>query len=148
MELEIFTDGASRGNPGHAGIGIVVFGKNRKVLDKYGEYIGRTTNNVAEYKGLISGLKCAKKYLPCSVSLFLDSELVVKQIRGEYRTKDEALKAYFEFAKQLLSEFERYKISHIPREKNKDADALANMAIDKAFEKKQLAPEQQLSFKF
>ena len=148
MEIEIYTDGASRGNPGHAGTGIVILDKNGKVLDQFGEYIGKATNNVAEYKGLISALKKAKKYLPCSVSLMLDSELVVRQIKGEYRTKDETLKAYLEFASQLLSEFDRYEVKHIPREKNKAADRLANQAIDRAALKNELVSDSQLTFKF
>jgi len=148
MELKIFTDGASRGNPGHSGIGIVILDKSGNLLEQFGEYIGHATNNIAEYKGLISALKRARKYLPCSVSLFLDSELVVKQLKREYRTKDETLKAYFEFVNQLLEEFEKYQIQYIPREKNKAADKLANQAIDKAAEKKQLTPDKQLTFKF
>lgn len=146
--LEIYTDGASRGNPGHAGIGVVIFDGGGKVLEKFGEYIGRATNNIAEYKGLIAGLKRAKKYLPCSLSLYLDSELVVKQIKGEYRTKDEALKGYFEFARQLLSEFEKFQIKHIPRENNTTADKLANASIDEAVSRNKLDPVKQLTFNF
>ena len=148
MELEIYTDGASRGNPGHAGIGIIVQDKNGKVIEQFGEYIGQATNNVAEYKGLISGLKIAKKYLPCSIILHLDSELIVRQLLREYKTKDETLRAYFEFANLMLSEFDRFEIKYIPREKNKAADKLANLAIDKAAKKKQLVPEKQLLFEF
>lgn len=148
MELKIFTDGASRGNPGHSGVGVVILDKSGNMLEQYGEYIGHATNNIAEYKGLISALKKAKKYIPCSVNLFLDSELVVKQLKGEYKTKDETLRAYFEFVNQLLDAFEKYQIQHIPREKNKTADKLANQAIDKAAEKKQLTPDSQLTFKF
>ncbi|MCX5782020.1 MAG: ribonuclease HI family protein [Elusimicrobia bacterium] len=148
MELEIYTDGASRGNPGHAGIGIIILDKNGKIIEQSGEYIGQTTNNVAEYKGLVSGLKIAKKYLPCSVTVHLDSELVVRQLQGKYRTKDQTLKAYFEFANQMLSEFDKFEIKYVPREKNKAADKLANQAIDKAANKKQLVPESQLMLKF
>ncbi len=148
MELEIYTDGASRGNPGHAGIGVVIKDKDGKVLESYGEYIGRSTNNIAEYKALISALRTARKFVPCEVRLFLDSELVVRQVLGQYRTKDEALKAYREFVNQLSGEFERFEINYIPREKNKAADKLANKALDEAAEKKQLAPERQLTFEF
>ncbi len=148
MELEIYTDGASRGNPGHAGIGIIILDKNGKIIEQSGEYIGQTTNNVAEYKGLVSGLKIAKKYLPCSVTVHLDSELVVRQLQGKYRTKDQTLKAYFEFANQMLSEFEKFEIKYVPREENKAADKLANQAIDNAADKKQLVPKSQLMFKF
>ena len=148
MEIEIYTDGASRGNPGHAGTGIVILDKNGKVLDQFGEYIGKATNNVAEYKGLISALKRAKKYLPCSATLMLDSELVVRQIKGEYRAKDETLKAYLEFANQLLSEFDKYEVKHIPREKNKAADRLANQAIDRAALEKELVSDSQMTFRF
>jgi len=146
MELEIFTDGASRGNPGHAGIGIIILDKTGKLLEQYGEYIGKATNNVAEYKGLISALKKAKKYLPCTISIKLDSELVVRQVNRQYKTKDETLKAYFEFASQLLSEFDGFEIKYIPREQNQAADRLANKAIDAAAEQKQLVSDAQLSF--
>ena len=132
MKIRVYTDGASRGNPGCGGIGVVVRSDGGNVLEEFCEYVGKCTNNVAEYKGLIAGLKLAKKYSPSSVSLHLDSELVVLQIKGKYRVKDETLKAYHEFARELISGLEDFSINYIPRESNKEADILANRAIDTA----------------
>lgn len=128
--MKIFTDGAARGNPGPAGIGAVLNDENGCLLESHYEFIGCATNNVAEYKALLKALHSAKKYIPCSLELFLDSELVVKQINGKYSVKNAALKLFHNQAMQFLLTFDSYKISHIPREQNKLADKLANKAID------------------
>lgn len=130
MNLRIFTDGAARGNPGPAGIGVVIYDGADKVLEDFKKYLGETTNNVAEYQGLISGLECARKYRPCSIRVHMDSELVVRQMKGEYRVKNGALVELFRTVRGMLVDFESYDFVHIPREQNKLADRLANQAID------------------
>ncbi len=132
MKLEIFTDGAARGNPGPAAIGVVVFNEEKTVIEEYKECIGDTTNNTAEYKALIAGLKVAKKYVPCSISFRLDSDLVVHQMNGQWRVRDENLAVLFGQAKALLSDFEKVEFKYVPREQNKLADKLANQALDSA----------------
>ena len=129
--LTIYVDGASRGNPGRAGAGVVVYADRKDVpLKKIRQYLGRTTNNVAEYLALIYGLQegliCRAKYL----TVYMDSELVVKQIEGSYRVKNEMLKTLFNLVKHLRQGFEEVKIKHINRERNREADKLANQAID------------------
>jgi len=128
--LKIYTDGGARGNPGPAGIGILICNTENK-CKKYSEYIGKTTNNQAEYKALIFALEKAKKLNPLKVTCYLDSELVVKQLNGSYRVKNEGLKPLFAKAENLASFFPKITFSHIPREKNKQADKLVNKAIDK-----------------
>ena len=129
-QLTIFSDGGARGNPGPAGAGAVILDADGKVLAELHEYLGETTNNQAEYRAMIMALKAAKKMSPASVAVFADSELVVKQINGEYRVKDEGLKPLFKELMSLLGDFSDYKVTHVRREKNKHADKLANKAID------------------
>jgi ribonuclease HI len=129
MNYTLYTDGGARGNPGPAAIGIVLK-KNEDVLVQKAKYIGVATNNQAEYQALILGLHTAldhAKELKC----LLDSELVVKQLNGEYRVKDEKLKPLFEKVKKLEEDFTRVTFHHIPREKNKLADLLLNEELDK-----------------
>lgn len=130
MKLKIFTDGAARGNPGHAGAGILILNENDEVIEEFFEYLGTATNNVAEYHALIAALKLAQKYIPCSIDFFLDSELVVKQMLGLYKVKNENLLNYYTSAKNLLINFQKINFKYIPREKNVRADKLANKAID------------------
>ena len=132
MIINIYTDGAARGNPGPGGIGVLLCDQNDKVLEEAKEYIGTATNNVAEYKALLHGLELAKKYLPCSVQVHLDSELVCKQMLGLYRVKDGNLMKLFEEAKNIAAGFEKVDFKYIPREQNKSADRLANQAINLA----------------
>lgn len=127
--LSIYTDGASRGNPGPAGIGVVIFDGRKKIKELY-KYIGESTNNVAEYRALALGLEEAHALKAHEVIVNLDSELVVKQLTGEYRVKDSALKALFGKSVRLLSEFAHFEIRHVTREKNHAADKLANKAIN------------------
>lgn len=126
----IYTDGASRGNPGDAGIGIVVYNEDKtKIIKELYEYIGKTTNNVAEYTALLKGLKAVETLKPKAIKIFLDSELIVKQINGEYKVRNEGLRPIYEDVRKLLGKF-NYTIEHIPREQNKKADELANKGID------------------
>lgn len=132
MKLQIFTDGAARGNPGPAGIGVVIFDEDKAVVEEYKEYIGDTTNNTAEYRALLAGLKAAKKYVPCSISFCLDSELVVHQMKGLWRVKDANLSMLCAKARDLVRDFEKVEFRYVPREQNKHADKLANQALDQA----------------
>jgi ribonuclease HI len=126
----IHSDGASSGNPGPAGIGAVIeFGSKRVEVSKS---IGISTNNVAEYQAMIEALEVARREGAREVSLHLDSELVVKQLLGEYRVKNEGLKPFFQKASELLGSFDSYEIRHVRREENREADSLAKRAVQKA----------------
>lgn len=128
---KIFTDGGARGNPGPAAIGIVIKDEHNKVLQKHAEYIGPTTNNQAEYKALIKGLEMLKELKPFEVHCYLDSELVVKQMRQEYRVKDQGLQPLFIKAWNLAVTLGKVKFSHIPRAQNEEADEILNQELDK-----------------
>ncbi|MDQ1283714.1 MAG: ribonuclease [Patescibacteria group bacterium] len=130
--IKMFTDGGARNNPGPAAIGVWIETLNKK----YGEYIGEATNNVAEYAALIFGLKKLKALLgknktkQYEVECYLDSELVVKQLNHEYKLKEEYIQKNFIEIWNLMLDFGGVKFYHIPREKNKIADALVNEALD------------------
>jgi len=127
-EIKIYIDGASRGNPGESGAGIVIKdGKGR--IFKLRQYLGRATNNQAEYRALLLALKASRE-LGQSIKIFSDSELLVKQLKGSYRVKSKGLKPYFDEVRSLLKGFSSWEIAHIPREQNREADALANEAIN------------------
>ena len=132
MKLEIFTDGAARGNPGPAAIGVVIYDEEKQVIEEYKEYIGETTNNTAEYRALLAGLKAARKYAPCSLSFFLDSDLVVHQMNLQWRVKDPNLSMLFGQARTMMGDFESVEFKYVPREQNKLADKLCNQALDRA----------------
>ncbi len=129
-KLIIYTDGGARGNPGPAAIGVVVGEKG------YGEAIGNTTNNVAEYKAVIFGLKKAKSLLggnkaaEAEIEVRADSELIVSQLNGGYKIKEESLKPLFIDVWNLRQDFKSVSFTHIPREKNREADRLVNQALD------------------
>jgi len=126
---KLFTDGGARGNPGPAGIGGVIF-KNNEPIYEFSEYIGIATNNVAEYKALLSGLKYCNNISIKELKIFMDSELVVKQIKGEYRINKvlEIYKIYLQIIEELKTI--SFTIEHIPRNLNSHADALVNKALD------------------
>lgn len=129
--LHLFTDGGSRGNPGQAAIGAILEDPIRgEVLKEHAERIGVETNNVAEYRALIEGLKIATDYQPARLICHLDSELVVRQLNGQYQVKMPALKPYFEEIQHLASGFADVVFVHIPREDNYRADALVNKVLD------------------
>lgn len=132
-KLIINSDGAARGNPGPSGIGVVIKDTSGKIVREIAEYIGEMTNNQAEYLALIAGLKVSVELNADAVLIFADSELIVSQIKGLYKVKNEGLKPLFDEAKELLRKFKVCDIAYIPREKNKEADKLANKAIDKHF---------------
>lgn len=127
--FKLFTDGGSRGNPGHAAIGFVIIDDD-KIIDEFSEYIGIATNNIAEYKALAAGIERLIENGTKEVEIFMDSELVVKQIKGEYKVKNSELKLEYSKIKTLLSSFGSYKIKYVPREENKIADKLVNFALD------------------
>jgi ribonuclease HI len=128
--LHIHIDGASRGNPGEAGFGVHVATPSGEELGGLYGYLGRATNNVAEYQALLHALRYALKRGARTVEIFSDSELVVKQISGAYKVKHPAMIALHREAKSLLHRFERASLRHVRREQNKDADRLANQALD------------------
>lgn len=129
--LIIKFDGASRGNPGPAAVGALIEDEAGKVLLRISDEIGRATNNQAEYKALIRALEYAVAIGGGSLDIRSDSELVVRQIAGQYRVKNPGLKPLYEKARQLLSRFEEYTIESVPRYLNSEADSLANQAFDK-----------------
>src|SRR5687768_6531827 len=129
--ITIRFDGGSRGNPGPAGIGVVLLAKDNTPLVTLGRFIGRATNNVAEYKALIAGLEEAKKLGAKKVLVCGDSELIVRQMNGEYRVKNADLRPLYEEAQDLISEFDEARIEHNYREDNSLADKLANLAMDR-----------------
>jgi ribonuclease HI len=123
-------DGASRGNPGEAGFGVhVTDADGGEVASLYG-YLGRTTNNVAEYQALLHGLRWALDHGASRVEVFSDSELLVRQLAGRYRVKSGGLQPLHREAQGLLARFESARLTHVPRERNREADALANRAVD------------------
>jgi ribonuclease HI len=125
-------DGASRGNPGPASIGVTLKDAQNRLVDSLSECIGRTTNNQAEYRALIAGLKKALSLGARQVVVKSDSELIVKQLQGLYRVKKEELKPLHAEVKQLTRGLESFQIVSIPREQNREADKLANKALDEA----------------
>jgi ribonuclease HI len=129
--FSIFTDGASRGNPGDAGYGAIITDDQGHTLAEMQGFLGKATNNVAEYKALILALEKASALGLNRVKIFSDSELVVRQLQGKYKVREEHLKLLHQRALKILDRFENYSITHIPREKNRRADELANEAIDK-----------------
>ena len=131
-KLLIYTDGASRGNPGPAGIGIVICDESGKIVKEYEEFIGTATNNIAEYRALIKALELAGIFSINKIDCFSDSELMVKQLNGEYRVKNEKLGKLFLQVREKEKRFEKVNYFHVPREEDliKRADKLANRAID------------------
>lgn len=126
MKAQLYCDGASRGNPGDAGIGCLIVLDNKRI--EISEYIGKTTNNVAEYTALIKGLQEALKHEVEEIEIFSDSELLVYQINGIYKVRNKKLIPLYEKVKELLNKFKKYQISHIYREENSVADKLAKEA--------------------
>lgn len=127
----LHVDGGSRGNPGPAGCGIVIRDADtHQVLYEAGHYLGPATNNVAEYQGLLRALAAARDLGLRSIAIRSDSELMVRQLTGQYRVKSPGLKPLFEQVRQRLSLFQKWQIQYVPREQNQRADELANLAMD------------------
>jgi ribonuclease HI len=123
-------DGGSRGNPGPASYGVVIRDPRGQVVAKLKKYIGRNTNNVAEYYGLIAALDYAQQHGIRALRIESDSELLVRQMRGEYKVKSPELRPLYERARKMAQTFDLFKIDHVYREQNAEADALANEALD------------------
>lgn len=134
----IYTDGGARGNPGPAATGAVVYDAKGKELGHFSTYLGVATNNQAEYQALILGLGRLQKLIgdehklgDVSVNILMDSELIVRQLKGEYRVKNKELKPLFTKVEELSKKFGRVTFRHIPREQNAVADALVNKTLDR-----------------
>jgi ribonuclease HI len=130
--FELFVDGGARGNPGPAGIGARLVTEQGEPAEELADFIGTATNNVAEYQAMIAGLEMALDHGARRLTVFSDSELIVRQINGQYRVKDANLRVLHDQALRLLHELPDVQVRHIPREQNADADALVNRAIDEA----------------
>ena len=129
----LYTDGAARGNPGPAGAGAFICTPAGEAVAEIAEYLGETTNNVAEYRALLAGLKRLVELGAVEVEIRADSELMVRQLSGRYRVKHPNLRPLFQEAVALLKKIPKYSITHILRERNKETDRLANQAIDNHF---------------
>lgn len=130
MKYKLFTDGGARGNPGPAAAGVVLKDDGGKVVKEMGMYLGICTNNEAEYRALILGLKMALKQEVSELECFLDSELVVKQLNGKYKVKNPNLKVFFDSVKKLEFEFSDVTYKHVFRTNNKEADSVVNQVLD------------------
>jgi len=128
--LRVYSDGASRGNPGPAGAGAVLTDKEGEVVERLGRFLGEQTNNQAEYAGALLGLRRARALGACSVELLADSQLLIRQLQGAYRVKNPGLLPLYREALALLEQFSEVSLVHIPREQNGEADAMSNRAID------------------
>lgn len=131
-KLTVNVDGGARGNPGPAAIGVVVRNEDGAIVEAVGETIGRTTNNVAEYRALIRGIELASAHGADEVELIGDSELIVRQIEGRYKVKHADMKELHAKAKKMLAGFDSWSIRHVKRAQNADADRLVNEALDNA----------------
>ena len=130
-DLILYCDGASRGNPGPASVGAVLHVRGQaEPLAEISKAIGRATNNIAEYTALIEGLRRAAEFGQERIEVRMDSELAVKQLHGIYKVKNEGLRPLYQEARKLLAGFNKWSVYHVPREQNKHADRLANLALD------------------
>lgn len=130
--LHLYTDGGARGNPGPAAISARLVTAAGELVEELSDYIGKATNNVAEYQAVVAGLQMAIDHDVAALTVFSDSELVVKQLRGEYKVKDAVLRGYHDEARSLMHELPQVELKHIPREQNAAADRLVNEALDAA----------------
>ena len=131
-KLVVNVDGGSRGNPGPAAIAAVVAAPDGEILEQRGERIGEATNNVAEYRALLLGIERARELGADEVEIVGDSELVVRQVKGEYKVKDAGLKPLHQKAQQALRDFDSWSIRHVRRDDNEAADLLVNQTLDAA----------------
>jgi ribonuclease HI len=129
-KLTVNVDGGARGNPGPAAVGAVVRDADGAVLEERGERIGKATNNVAEYRALLLGIERAAALGAREIELVGDSELIVKQVKGEYKVKDATLRELHAEVKRALGGFERWSIRHVRRAENAEADRLVNEVLD------------------
>jgi ribonuclease HI len=130
VKLVVNVDGGARGNPGPAAIGVVVQGADGEILEERGERIGTATNNVAEYRALLLGIERAAELGASELELIGDSELIVRQVKGEYKVKDATLRELHGEVVRALRPFESWSIRHVRRERNAEADRLVNATLD------------------
>ncbi len=130
MKLFIHTDGGARGNPGPGAIGVAVLDEKKKVIKEIGKYIGKSTNNEAEYKAVLEGLRVAKDLKGSEIIFYIDSLLVVSQLNGKFKVKEPRMKTFFNEAKLIEKNFKSVKYTHVPREKNYIADKIVNEVLD------------------
>lgn len=133
--ITMYTDGGARGNPGPAGIGVVLYDEHGKVVDTISKYLGSKTNNEAEYTALLEGVHRARALGANVVHCFADSELMVKQLQGDYRVRNPGLARLFTRCWNVLATFDSWTIAHVPRAKNTAADRLVNQALDAALKR-------------
>ena len=126
----LHTDGGARGNPGPAGIGVVLESPEGEVVEEIGRGIGWATNNVAEYEGLIEGLQAARRHGATALDVYMDSTLVIEQMKGNFKVKHPGLLPLHAKARKLAREFDRITFKAVPRTQNKDADRLSNQGMD------------------
>ena len=138
--LVAHVDGGARGNPGPAGYGVVVEDHAGRMLEEIAHYLGHSTNNVAEYSALLAALEYALSHRYRAVKILSDSELLVRQMRGEYKVRNAALMELYQKAKAMIRELDWFQVQHIPREQNREADRLANIAMDRAYTQRASAP--------
>jgi probable phosphoglycerate mutase len=131
-EVVVHIDGASRGNPGPAAYAVVMESSGGSALAAFSKYLGEATNNYAEYQALLAALEYALECQHRRIRVLTDSELLARQIRGQYKVKHAALKPLHEQARRLIARLEAFSIEHVPREQNREADRLANQALDAA----------------
>ena len=131
MKWHIYIDGACSGNPGDSGAGMVVFDESGAELMRDSKYLGRMTNNMAEYEALLNALEKARENSITHLSVYTDSQLVACQVSGQYRVRDEKLRPYVQKALYSIRSFESFNLQHIPRESNSIADKLAKAAANK-----------------
>lgn len=132
MKATLFTDAGARGNPGPAGIGVILKDSSGDVIGEIAQAIGVTTNNVAEYKALIAGLELALEKGVTDIEVYMDSKLVVFQVKGEWKIKNNTLRPLAVRARHLIDRFDNWSLSHVGRAENADADKLANQGMDAA----------------
>ena len=134
MKIRTYSDGGARGNPGPGAIGVLIFGSEDELILEHKDFIGNATNNIAEYCALIAALSIAKELGAREVESFLDSELVVRQMQGIYKVKEEHLRKLFQEVKLLEREFKKVSYQHVPRTHSRlqEADRLVNQALDQA----------------
>ena len=130
-EITAYCDGGARGNPGPAGFGVYITDHQGQTLAELSEFLGIRTNNFAEYSGLLAALEFALRYDHPRLRVVSDSELMVKQIKGQYQVKSPDLRPLYEEAKRRIAGLDSFRIEHVLRNKNKHADRLANLAMDK-----------------
>lgn len=131
MTLTIHIDGAARGNPGPAAFGVVI-SRDGQLLAEEKQFIGKTTNNVAEYVALLYALRRALQFGARRLHIFSDSELLVRQMTGVYQVRDAKLRQLYEQAQELIGQFDEVQLTHVPRKQNRRADKLCNQALDEA----------------